>query len=39
MVVVDEGILLADPIEGVREGVVDALACTDEVAVPLFEML
>lgn len=39
MVIVDEGISLVDPIERVREGVVDRLGATDEVAVPIFEIL
>jgi putative transposon-encoded protein len=39
VVIVDEGISLGDAIEGVREGVVDPLGATDEVAVPIFEIL
>lgn len=39
MVIVDEGISLADPIDGVREGVVDPLGATDGVTVTVFEIL
>lgn len=39
MVIVEEGISLADPIEGVRDGVVDSLGATDGVTVTVFEML